>query len=1340
MLRMPLLFAVLFCFCCNSIFSSSNKYRFGFLSVEDGLSHNEVTSIVQDHYGFMWFGTRGGLNRYDGYEFKHYKPSVVDSNSLSNPSIENLYLNSSFDINIGLKSGGPSKYVVSKEVFEKINIPKQYSINRILSFFEDSKGNTWIGSWSNGVLCIKQDTVMHYPGLNQVREIAETEDETIWIASSVGLKYKKTTGNQFINFGGGSVTAISVDSKNSCLWALGWTQELMKVNYKTLRSEVFINQQPVKVKNFCMLNDSHGKLWIGTWGNGLFLFDKKKKEFQKIDIYPPNHDAAPVDFNVIRVIYEDNVGDVWLGTQAGIVRLSSKNNFKSVGVIDNLRKVKTHISAVLVDEDGRTWVGTNGNGLYYSDDKITFNKVKTGSIGVSDHVDNLSVKAINIDPDKRIWISLERGVYIIAQDKSSEPYLITAESYFDDHFKQVKKVHQFYFDNNQLWIATQQSGVYLFKKEDNKYRLVKHFTSGPGTSMLQDDRVTFIKKDFKGNMWFATYKGLYKLNPNDLTFSSLADLGIVTPLACDILLNLELDKNGNLWFGTPCGLYKLDLNRVDRPKLLAYNKDNGLADDYINGILVSDDGLIWCSTNAGISSLNPESNQLLNFDKADGLGDASFSEGACYKDKKGNLYFGGYSALTFFNPKEIKKNNYNPSVVISNFSILNNEVSVNGSGSILNKTINEISRLELGHKELEFSFKVASLDYKAPHKNQYAYRLQGHDLNWINIRNQRNISFSNLKPGDYKLQIKATNSNGIWSKHIKSIELSVLPAPWKSKYAIIGYVMLIMGFVGVILWVNNRQERLQSGIEMEKMHNEQIKKINDFKLRFFTNISHEFRTPLTLILAPVKELMSKDFSEINPAFFNERIGLIGHSTTRLYNLVNQLLEFRKMDSGKITLKVSQVNLQELIEENSEPFRHLAKNKLIRFRSDYNSKDTLVYVDSERMTIVISNLLSNAFKHVTPKGKVWIQVTDESDQYCISVKNEGQPISVSEIDHLFERFYQGKGDSSIGSSGIGLNLVKSFTELHKGKVHVSNDPEGLIVFSVYLKKGKDHFTPAQLEDNTEFVDIMPDHTQIVPKATVNTGTKGATVLIVEDNEEVRNYLLEIIGEYYQVIEAQDGFQGFEKVIGIKPDLVLSDVMMPGMDGYELCEKIKTNDLISDIPVVLLTAKGSDVEQLLGAKKGADLYIKKPFVPDLLLEEVKQLIATRKKLKQKYSSKVVLESKHEEITSSEARFLDKAIEALDKHLNKPDFTPEALAKELAMSSSTLYRKIKKATDQSPSSFIKTIRLKKAAKLLKESDLTVSEVVESVGYLDIRNFRKNFREVYNLSPSEYRTTYKS
>jgi len=1320
--------------CCNLYsFSETNEYQISYLSVEDGLSQNEVTSIVQDKYGFMWFGTRGGLNRFDGYSFKQFKPSNIEKNSIPNPSIESLYLKDDNDILIGLKSNGAVRYQLSYEKFDTLSTPKVKDLNRVISFYQDSDKTLWVGSWEKGLLNIREDSVAYYNEIRQANAITETPNGTIWVGSNNGLYYKQTGQEKFSATLSGVFTSIALDLENSCLWLTGWNKELIRFNYKTFESNTYNITPNGNSKGYSLLNDSNGKLWIGTWGNGVFQFDKINKQIKKINIQPLIGKYSNADYDVIRGVFEDEVGDTWLGTHAGVVRLSKANNFRYTSSLGGAITNKTHINAIFVDDSGQWFIGTNGNGLFSSKDGINFQRIELSDISEASQEQQM-VKSV-VSHNGEIWVSTEAGLFVIDKNKDKLKLVEAASKLNSPDLSIIRKAHCLYFDNSTLWVGTQQRGALLYKRIGEQYILEKRFRATSNHGDIGDNRITSILRDKYENLWFATYKGLYRFNPDVSNFVALSQLiKDKDNLVCDIILCANIDKKGNVWYGTPCGLNRLHF--IDESNLTVdlFTKANGLSDDYINGILEGDKGNIWVSHNTGISSYDSEKKQFVNYDKVDGIGDYSYSEGAFCKDKQGQLYFGGYSSLTYFNPASIQINQFNPPIVISKFTVLNKDVNVDSDGLLI-QNINETKQLTLSHNELEFSFEVAALDYNAPAKNLYAYRLLGNNSEWIPLESKRSISFSNLKSGDYQLQIKGTNSNGIWSNQIKEISLTILPAPWKSKWAIVMYVIGIMLVVLLISWIGVRQERLQNNVKMEQIRNEQQQKVNDYKLSFFTNISHEFRTPLTLILAPVNELSKIRFSDLKADFYKERLSMISLNTKRLYDMVNQLLEFRKIEAGKINLSVIEVELQHLISNICLPFEQLASNRKIKFKQNIKIQSKTIFIDIERMSIVLNNLLSNAFKHVPEDGMVQFNVKENGTHVVFEICNDGKPIPKNEIEHIFKRFYQAAGNSSVGSTGIGLQLVKNYTELHHGEVSVTSEKDQPIIFSLVLKKGNEHFKAEELVHNDKNDFIKKDVIQQSSKRTSNVGTKGTKILVVDDNSEIRDYFKSFLSTAYIVMEAEDGLDAYDKITDFKPDLIISDVMMPRMDGFELCEKVKSNELTSHIPVILLTAKGSEQDQLFGTQKGADLYIKKPFLPDLLLEEIKQIIASRKTLKDKYTSLIKFETADEELTSSDAKLIEKSIKIVEKQMGNAAFSPDLLAKEMDMSSSTFYRKIKKATQQTPAGFIKSLRLKKAAMLLRDTDLSVSEIVEKIGYLDSRNFRKNFKDTYELAPLAYR-----
>ncbi|WP_321996573.1 two-component regulator propeller domain-containing protein [Draconibacterium orientale] len=1318
----------------------SNEYSIQYYSTNDGLSQNEVTSIIQDKYGFMWFGTRGGLNRFDGYNFKRFKPEPNNPNSLHNPSIERLYKDNKGRIWIGTKSGGCSIYDTGNEQF---SIPAD-SINsipdRIISFKEDSAGAMWIGSWNRGMYKLGEQLYSKERLHNDFRvsTFEITDDSSVYVGTVQGLfniNRRKITKVR-AGIGGREITEMIKDKEKPVLWMVGWGLNLSGydyINQKTTEYSIPITEEG-NSNAYSIHQDKKGNIWVGTWGHGLYKFDTKNAQFTKIPLAPAN--ASNFDFNIILDIYEDSMGNIWIGTDGGgIVKISPKSNFNT---LTNLHNRNIKISALEVDNEGNVWIGTQGNGLFLRNTKGEMHPIAFKS-NIKKSISQIFIRKIHQDTNGNIWVNLSSGIYIIQKNRNDNYELILAHDYFNSpDFKNINKVHDVAVDGNRLWIATQQSGLYLLEHKSNKYERRKHFIKSDSKDGLTSDRVTSIIFDDLNRMLVATYDGLMLYNVVDSIFTPVND--IITndqrPL-CEIIICAYKDKKQNIWFGTPCSLNKLTPAGDGTFTFEEYTRSSGLSDDYVNAIQEDNLGFIWLSTNAGISRLCSETGDIRNFDVLDGLGDTDFSEAASCKGLDGTLYFGGANTITYFKPHEIIEDDKQPQIVISEFKILNKTVTV--ADDILPISINEVDEIVLGYKEKEFSFEFSVLDYKASEKKQYAYWLEGYEEDWNKIGNRRHISFNNLKPLVYKLHIKGTNSHGVWNSDVKTIQIKVLSPPWKTWYAIIAYVLIILGVVALISMAGIKQERLQNAVDMEKVSREHEKQLNKYKFRFFTNISHEIRTPLTLIIGPIKELMQTDHSEISRNYLSGKLELVYHNVNRLYSLINQLLEFTKVEAGKLVLQVAEYSLTQFIDEVCTSYKHMAVSKNIKYVV-HNSGPLKLYFDKERLSVVLYNLLSNAFKYAGNPGVVKVQVEEHEKEVVIRVFNNGKGISENDKKHLFDRFYQAGEIQHMGSSGIGLALAKNYMDLHAGKIMVESIPNESATFTIVLKKGKEHLKNVKIIEDDIQTTITESYTthetnESVKKRSINNKSKGASILIVEDNADVKMYLSNLFDEHFNVITASNGFEGFEKAIQALPDLIVSDVMMPRMDGFELCEKIKTHDKLRHIPVLLLTAKSTDRDLLFGTKKGADAYLKKPFDPTILLEKSKQLIASRIILKEKYTKRVVLDATNKEITSEEEKIISKSIQLIETNANKRQLKPEFLAQKMAMSPSTFYRKMKKATGLSPGELIKQTRLKLAARYLKESNFTVSEIIENVGYLDSKHFRENFKGYFGMLPDEYR-----
>lgn len=1346
---------ILFCFCFFATGLSQDKIENGYLkeyySVDDGLSQSEVTSVIQDKYGFIWLGTRGGLNRFDGYNFMHFKPEAGTSEGLFSPSIETLFLDNDGSIWIGTKSGGIAIYDNQKNEFVRNDVLSQVLPNRIISLYEDRSGNYWIGTWDDGVYMYdpQEGNIEHYIENERVGSILQTRDGTMWFGSGFGLHYKKPGEDEVsvivLKQGFFEVTELLEIPEDNSLWVVGWGVGLCKLNYLDFTHERydFNGRNTQELNCYSLLEDRGGRLWVGTWGNGLYCREKGAEAFEKVLPLADPLGRVDKDMEVILDLMEDTKGGIWVGTDGGgVVWLSSDRSFNTITGYSDEKTGPWHVNAVEASSDGRLWVGTRFNGLHFSEDNQTFSFVGFSRDSPRYGARGFMVNFLYEGEEGMIWVGLENGLFVVAEKQNGEYELINAADLWNsESLRGLRKVQEVKVKGPDLWVGTQQSGLYWFQKQGGNYKAVKRFYSG--NNAIRDNRISALSFDLEGDLWVGTYKGLYRFRQQDSLLVDVHQLLIERQeLFCDIILSCDVDSSNRLWIGTPCSLNSITPDGQGNYILNEYGEKQGLTDNYVNAVKPYGK-YIWVSTNAGISRFDPALEVFRNFDVSDGVGGYNFAEGSCDVDLRGIIYFGGYTDLTYLDPLRIRETKVKPAIAITDFRVMNQPIPVSDDG-LLPVSINETKKITLNYKQREFSLEITALDYKSPKNNQYAYRLleeNGHG-DWVNIGQRRHISFNNLQPGDYILQLAGSNSNGIWNRDGRSLEIKVLPPPWKTWYAFVIYLLVMLGIVIMIIQVSLRQERLKNMARIEHMNRIKEQELNEYKLRFFTDISHELKTPLTLIQGPVEELRKKAFTSMSAAFFEKRMQMIHGSVNRLLVLLHQLLEFRKVDAGQVMLSASKSDLAAFVVSVCRTWDDNAKNKGIEFTRDLKLQNRYLWFDPDKFEVILNNLLSNAFKYHGDPGKVHLSLSEGENEVILSVMNNGEKIAAEDIEKLFDRFYQVSGDKRQKGYGIGLFLVKKYVELHKGNIDVESMHGGLISFTVRLPKGEQHLLPEEKVNASGFQ--LQEHERIVVDETetgkekrlgVSKSIQGTRILVVEDDKEVRNYISSLLEEHFDVITSEDGLSGYNTAIEFLPDLVISDVMMPKSDGYELCSRLKKNEKTAHIPVILLTAKDKPDDHLIGTRKGADAYLTKPFDPLLLQEKVNQLITSRLFLAGKYQRKIILDPLNKEITSEDEKMIKRVIRIIEKHADDPDLDADFVAGEVGMSNSTFYRKMKKTVDQTPGDFIKTTRLKLAARYLKETNLTVSEIVEKVGYSDIPNFRKNFKNEFRLSPADYR-----
>ncbi|MDO6761246.1 two-component regulator propeller domain-containing protein [Tamlana sp. 2_MG-2023] len=1384
---------------------AQNSVKFEHLSTENGLSQSDVNTIFQDKNGFMWFGTHDGLNRYDGYSFTVFKPDSNNPHSISSNLIWKLIDDQTGNLWIGTTGGGlnyfnqenqefksfkhipgndssiKSNYItqlfkdsnhrlwvgtrkgismadLSKPIdslsFQHFNLYQNSSelarrSNNVSAFFEDSKHQVWIGGVyglsklsrdKNGDLYFQDvNHLINLPNV-EVKTIAEDNFGNLIIGTTNGLfRYlpsKESDNLEFINEG--SYNAIAIN--NNHIWAgtedglLEFSNTLDTIAPKLIGTYKYNPKNP----NFSLSKnaikslyiDQSGIVWAGANGGGVNKFDPHSKQFLHTKT---SLDPNGLSHDKVRALYQDSYNNFWIGTEGGglnlISALDGNKNWKNFHHLPNIKKVFAIEEIQLKNSKELLIGGEHAPGLYSID--ITKNRKFTSK---------------DLKPKK----GESNSVFSILQDK-----------------------------NMNVWVGSYEGGIYRWLINPGGNSFSKDFLlSNPANpKSIPNNIIRDIFQDSKGNIWFATGNGLCKLPPEQQT-SKNPKFKIYqntpsdsTTISHNYILTINETKAGDIWVGTFGG----GLNRIkNRPngevEFKRYSEKNGLPNNVIKGILEDNQNNLWISTNKGLSKFNPKTEIFQNYDVNDGLQSNEFSELAAFKTKEGQMFFGGVNGITTFYPDEIISNKNRPETVLTNFSIFNKPVAIgekiNGR-IILNKSINTTKEIDLKYSENSFSFEFAALHYAASSKNKYKYKLEGFDENWIKTSSDnRYATYTNLEPGTYTLKVKASNNDIIWDETPIELKINVSPPWWQTGIAKIFYLLfaigLLLGFRRYTIVRSTEKHQM----DLQKLEKEKNEEIHRLKLEFFTNISHEFRTPLTLIKGPLDFLLKKG-ETLNNKEVKDQYGLMRKNTDYLLRLVNQLLDFRKMDHGKMNLNLSQSNIVEFINEISEPFQFLSRKKDIHFKVKSSKTEIFSWFDSDAIEKIINNLLSNAFKFTPENGEITLNVFDGVDfnqtdiiddfnfnhsKYIIlKVKDSGPGIPAHRIQHIFERFYTEIGVSrevkDVKGAGIGLSFTKELVKLHQGIIKVKSDSENGTTFFVWLPKDKKTYETkkevlfhevfetntyiSQVDAESHAISFMDD---IIDQNMTRSRSKLPLLLIVDDNPDIRSFIKKGLGEDYYIYEAENGEKGLELAKNFLPNIIITDLVMPVMDGIELCNNLKASKETSHIPVVMLTAKTSQEKEIEGLKTGADAYIRKPFDLELLELKLANILKDREELRKRFNREITLQPNEVTVTSSDENFLQNAIDIVEKNMMNSEFSVEMLVKEMNMSRSNVYLKIKELTGLSSSEFIRNIKLKRAVQLLEKSDLSVKEIMYMTGFNTASYFSKCFKKQFGVIPSKY------
>jgi signal transduction histidine kinase/ligand-binding sensor domain-containing protein/DNA-binding response OmpR family regulator len=1324
--------------------SYSQNIKFTHYNDNNGLSHNSVRHIVQDKKGFMWFGTFSGLNRFDGYQFKNYMSSTPGKNKLYNDDITALELDEKANqLWIGTRKGLTLFQMdthVFTTFFHKKEDPNSLPDDEVRSVHVDKFKRVWVGTKTKGVYLFSlkdnQFNKIQLKGFDYVKEIFEDKKGNVWVGS-----YEKS-----------GVAKITMDTKGA----------IVRINTYTLSVPNSSIKNPYI--NF-IYEDAKSDIFIGT-REGLYKLDKTTNQF--VNLYIDNKQVRGALGPYFLSVAQAPDGKYWIGTLGGLLVCDQlediqKGNYKWYYSIlsDDTSLVDNLISALYFDKSGVLWIGTEDGLDKYDpyENQFTLNKDISRSIG--NQAPRIRGFAKTYD-EKVIVATYHNGLYI-SNIKGSTPLHNTGKDIASIYSEDGKIFYCGLWDGNilvynylsnssrEIHAGFEKSPVFAFRKISDDKMIVGSFGEGAvilntktlqvenSSQLLPDFQINAIERDAKNNVWFATETGVVKYNINSgkiETYSSLfiKEKGVPHD---ENVSDVLVDVKGKIWASTRFGLclFNPKKNEFEPVKNL-----KELSGKWITDILSDANGNLWLNiNNNNIAFVKSNLRDISIYHVNSGNRLDVFSSSGFFYFNNSNIFLGGKNGIISFSPPAMKRNNWSPLPVISEFKIQNEEVfpemEINGEIP-LSKDLNYGNEIELSHKNRNFSLQFSAPSFANEKLNKFQYMLEGFDKHWITANStSRTVQYTNLYPGNYVFKIRSSNSDGYWSKTV-SYKIKIQPPFWLTPTSFLMFFAILFGIFYFIRKEIKNRIRLKQELLTEKVNREHDIKLNNEKLRFFTNISHELRTPLTLILGPAKQLLEENSHATD--YEKSRYNLIYQNASRLLNLVNQVLDFRKAQSGELKLKVTKTDILSYSKNIFDSFKEMAYDKKIKLNFITEDDEINGWLDNDKYDKILYNLLSNALKFTNKNGNVDLDIRLKDtveDILVIEVTDDGIGIPVKSQEKIFKRFYQATNSKANNTgSGIGLSLVKSLVAIHKGVISVESTQGKGSTFRVELPidrsayEMKEVFEYALKNDNQSM--LIPEKT--VKKIIQNTDLKEK-ILVIEDNSELRKYLVDYLSDYYKVYDAENGEEGLRICRQIKPIVCVTDVMMPVMDGLEFCRQLKNDEFISHIPVVMLTALSENMDKVKGYDTGADGYLVKPFEPLLLKTVIENMIKSRSELKQKFSGEV--ESKVSMLTHSpiDEEFMEKVTNLINDNLSDADLSTDFLCDKLGVSSSKLYRKIKELTDLAPNEFIRTIRLKKSAELLKTKKYNVSEVTDLVGFNDPLYFSRCFKKQFGFPPSK-------
>jgi signal transduction histidine kinase/ligand-binding sensor domain-containing protein/DNA-binding response OmpR family regulator len=1325
--------------------------------------------VVQDSIGYIWIGTESGLSKYDGVSFVNYVSEKDNSASLPNNVINALFVDSQGALWVATNNG-LSKYNPVQDNFKNF-IPNAELLsddphNIIKSIDEDNQGNIHFLAESGRIFRIKEDQIEMQLNVQQPCKYMMIDDSNnCWISSrgdlfefdindnltrQYKLKYPSTVKEREVN---------CIVKADSLLFIASYKSDLMEFNYQSGEFVYYDFVEGIGHTNYLMKEED--ALYIGT-SQGLKILNLQNGETHNFQEDVMN--VKSLSTNAVEFIYRDNQQNLWVGTNNGLNVSYRNKGFVGYAYNYNNFQRNSDVNAICIDELNRLWLGYTEGGIELKDGNNNTIKIFDKVPGLLPASKLWEVFCFYEDGNKDIWI----GTYLnglLKYDLEQQRFI----QFYPDNKKNfipgadVRSVTEDHSGN--IWIAIHGKGIYVQKKNEAHFEPVHNYF--PEMPQIVNQKWIFhLNFDSSGNLWVSSNNGCLFYNFSTHKFRHFNDgYDNKYSISDNYVTQTFFDAERGIWVGTRTGL---NFMHREGENIITIGRKDGLPNEYIQAINEDSNGNIWVSTSNGIAKIKRMPGkrfQITKYDKSQGLHSNSFKKNSTFRSDNGRIYFGGFRGYTFFDPENIRKDTTPPKVVFTDFYVFNKKVKVcseklqEKTELCLEKSINHIDVIRVKEKNNLIGFGFSALNFINPDKNNYKYKLEGFDKQWLEIGNRNTVYYTNLKPGEYTFKVLAANGDGVWSENSASVGLKILPPFWKTSYAFILYLLAI---VGIVLYFN------KLSVEKEKilMEVKQHDKIKELRTRFFMNVSHELKTPLTLISIPLKKIVNNYKTDGKPPTMHE-MGLIYRNVNRLMRIMNQIFDFRKIELNKVNIERSRSNIIEFTDSVLEYFDYQFNAKNISLKTNYQSRDITFYFDPDKMDKILYNLISNALKYTPEHGRINISVKENKDDNGRNIhwiiEDNGKGIQKARLATIFDRFsYEENSEiTAQGGTGIGLSIVKEFVELHQGTINIesefneSGDNQSFTKVVLTFPDYNESLPADEIVDSADSAQTiinnnkivsslfkMPEQKSDMPLTDSLPGIDSSAykLLIIDDDKDICNLLKSELSVYYQIYTANDGDEGFLMAKKILPDLIISDIMMPGKDGYEVCKLLKRAIETSHIPVILLTAKSADEDEINAYSTGADAFISKPFNLQKLLSRVESLISNRTKLKNMFLNSYGIELKKVVPTRTDEKFIQKLLHIIHENLSDPNLNVEKITREIGISRAQLYKKVNSVANTSVNLFIRSVRLKKAGHLLAGGDMNITEVAYAVGFDNLPYFSKCFQEEYGVSPSKYAQTHRS